>query len=132
MYNLLLQIYGNIKPLEFWKLPFPVPQQPSCILNLLRALPFLVPSPACFPLPTGLIPWAPLSLHLKSPSQKASLVAQRLKHLPGMRETWVQSLGWEDFPGEANGNPFQYSFLENPMEGGAWQATVHGVTKSQT
>ena len=32
-------------------------------------------------------------------------------------------------PGEGNGNPFQYSFLENPMNGGAWQATVHGVTK---
>ena len=31
-----------------------------------------------------------------------------------------------------NGNPFQYSCLENPMEGGAWWATVHGVAKSQT
>ena len=35
-------------------------------------------------------------------------------------------------PGEGNGNPLQYSCLENPMEGGAWQATVHGVAKSQT
>ena len=35
-------------------------------------------------------------------------------------------------PGEGNGNPLQYSCLENPMEGGAWWATVHGVTKSQT
>ena len=35
-------------------------------------------------------------------------------------------------PGEGNGNPFQYSCLEDPMDGGAWQATVHGVTKSQT
>ena len=35
-------------------------------------------------------------------------------------------------PGEGNGNPFQYSCLENPMEGGAWWATVHGVTKSWT
>ena len=34
--------------------------------------------------------------------------------------------------GEGNGNPFQYSCLENPMDRGAWQATVHGVTKSQT
>ena len=32
---------------------------------------------------------------------------------------------------EGNGNPLQYSCLENPMDGGAWQATVHGVTKSQ-
>ena len=35
-------------------------------------------------------------------------------------------------PGEGNGNPLQYSCLENPMNGGAWWATVHGVTKSQT
>ena len=34
-------------------------------------------------------------------------------------------------PGEGNGNPLQFYFLENPMDGGAWQATVHGVTKSQ-
>ena len=35
-------------------------------------------------------------------------------------------------PGEGNGNPLQYSCLENPMDRGAWWATVHGVTKSQT
>ncbi|CAI9165511.1 unnamed protein product [Rangifer tarandus platyrhynchus] len=35
------------------------------------------------------------------------------------------------FPGEGNGNPLQYSCLENPMDGGAWWATVHGVAKSQ-
>ena len=35
-------------------------------------------------------------------------------------------------PGEGNGNPLQDSCLENPMDGGAWRATVHGVTKSQT
>ena len=35
-------------------------------------------------------------------------------------------------PGEGNGNPLQYSCLENLMDGGAWQATVHGVTKSRT
>ena len=34
--------------------------------------------------------------------------------------------------GEGNGTPLQYSYLENPMDGGAWWATVHGVTKSQT
>ena len=34
-------------------------------------------------------------------------------------------------PGEGNGNPPQYSCLENPMNGGAWRATVHRVTKSQ-
>ena len=36
------------------------------------------------------------------------------------------------FPGEGNGNPLQYSCLGNPMERGAWQPIVHGVTKSQT
>ena len=34
--------------------------------------------------------------------------------------------------GEGNGNPLQYSCLENPMDGGDWWATVHGVTKSRT
>ena len=35
-------------------------------------------------------------------------------------------------PGEGNGNPLQYSCLENSMDGGAWSAAVHGVTKSRT
>ena len=35
-------------------------------------------------------------------------------------------------PGEGNGNPLQYPCLENPMDGGAWWATVHGVAKSRT
>ena len=35
-------------------------------------------------------------------------------------------------PGEGNGNPLQYSCLENPMDRGAWWATAHGVTKGQT
>ena len=35
-------------------------------------------------------------------------------------------------PGEGNGNPLQYSCLDNPMDRGAWQATVHGVTKNRT
>ena len=53
-----------------------------------------------------------------------------------MQETLVQFLGWED-PlekgyGGGNGNPLQYSCLENPMDRGGWQATVHGVMKSQT
>ena len=37
-----------------------------------------------------------------------------------------------NFPGEGNGTPLQYSYLENPTDGGAWWATVHGVAKSQT
>jgi len=34
-------------------------------------------------------------------------------------------------PGEGNGNPLQYSYLENPMDGGAWHTTVHGVAESR-
>ena len=37
-----------------------------------------------------------------------------------------------DLSGEGNGTPLQYSCLENPMDGGAWWAAVHGVAKSQT
>ena len=40
--------------------------------------------------------------------------------------------GLGQFPGEGNGSPLQYSCLENPMDGRAWGAIVHGVTKSQT
>ena len=40
--------------------------------------------------------------------------------------------GSERSPREGRDNPFQYSCLENPMDGRAWQATVHGVTKSGT
>ena len=39
---------------------------------------------------------------------------------------------WGRPPGVGNGNPLQYSCLENPMDRGAWRATVHGVAKSQT
>ena len=39
---------------------------------------------------------------------------------------WVPGL-WRSQPGEGNGNPLQYSCLENPKDGGAWQATVHVV-----
>jgi len=39
--------------------------------------------------------------------------------------------GLGKYPGEGNGNPFQYSSLENSMNRGAWWANVHGLTKSQ-
>ena len=55
-----------------------------------------------------------------------------VKHLSAMQETQVQSLGQEDSPGEGKGNPLQYSCLENSLDGGAWWATVYGVSKSQT
>ena len=47
-----------------------------------------------------------------------------------MQETgWIP--GWGRLPEGEQGNPLQYSCLENPMDGGAWRATVHGVTKRQ-
>ena len=59
----------------------------------------------------------------------AFLVAQTVTNLPAVQETQVQSLGWEDSPGEGNGNPLQYSCLENSMDRGAWWAIVHEVTE---
>ena len=53
-------------------------------------------------------------LRIASNYQKASLVAQTVKRLLTMRETWVRSLGREDSPGDGNGNLLQYSYLENP------------------
>ena len=61
---------------------------------------------------------------------QASLVAQMLNNLPAMWEMCVQSLGWED-PMEKELDT-QYSCLENSMERGAWQATVHGVAELDT
>ena len=66
--------------------------------------------------------------------QRASLMAQQVKSSRAMQQTQdtqVQSLGGEE-PGGGHGNPLQYSCLENPMERGAWQATVHGVAESWT
>ena len=58
-------------------------------------------------------------------------VAQTVKILPAMQAGdpgLIPGLGRS--PGEGNGNPLQYSCLENPMARGAWQATVHGDTES--
>ena len=48
-----------------------------------------------------------------------------------MQETWIGSLD-QDNPLEGHSNPLQYPCLKNPMDRGAWQATVHRVTKSRT
>ena len=63
---------------------------------------------------------------------RTSLVAQMVKNLPAMQETWGPSLCWGRSPGEGNGYPYQHSCLESSMDRGAWLATVHGVTNSQT
>ena len=48
-----------------------------------------------------------------------------------MQETRIRFLGQEDSPERGNGNPLQYSCLENPVDRGAWQAMVNGAAKSQ-
>ena len=61
-----------------------------------------------------------------------SLVAQMVKNLPGMRETWVQSLGWEDPLEEGMASHSSILAWRIPMDRGAWRAAVRGVAKSQT
>ena len=66
--------------------------------------------------------WASkVSLMVKNPLANAGDVIEE-GSIPGSRR----------FPGGGHSNPLQYSCLENPMDRGAWQATVHGITKSQT
>ena len=55
-------------------------------------------------------------------------MAQTVKRLPAMRETRLQSLGWED-PWRRKWQPTPVPYLENPMDGGAWEATIHGGRK---
>ena len=55
-----------------------------------------------------------------------------IKNLPPVQEMWVPSLGQGRSPGGENGNPLQYSCLENPMSRGASRAMVHEVAKSWT
>ena len=71
----------------------------------------------------------------------SSLVPLGLGGFPGGSEVKASACNVGDLgsipgsgrsPGEGNGNPLQYSCLENPMDGGAWWAAVHGVAKSGT
>ena len=63
-------------------------------------------------------------------SHWASLVAQMIKNLPVMWETWVQSLGGEDLLEEGMATHSSIFAWRIPMDRGAWWATVHGVAKS--
>ena len=58
-------------------------------------------------------------------------MAWTVKNLPTMRETWVQSLGWEDPQEEGMTTYSSIVAWRIRMDRGAWQATIHGVTKSQ-
>ena len=59
-------------------------------------------------------------------------MAQTVKYLPTVWVGLGSIPGLGRSPGEGNGNPLQYSCLENPTGGVHWQAIVHGVTKSRT
>ena len=52
-----------------------------------------------------------------------------VKNPPSKQEMWIWFPGWGRSPGEVNGNPLQYSCLGNPMDRGAWRATVYGAIK---
>ena len=76
--------------------------------------------------------WYKMERLTKEPMAHSTKLARWLrwyKNPPAMQETWIQ-LGRS--AGGGQGNPLQYSCLENPMDRGVWRATVHGVTKSLT
>ena len=66
----------------------------------------------------GQFSWCLFS-YLGFPCKESACNAGDVGSIPGLGRS----------PGEGNGNPSQYSCLENPMDGGAWWATVHGVVK---
>ena len=59
-------------------------------------------------------------------------MVQTVKNPPPVRETWVQSLGWEDVLEEGMSTHSSILAWRIPMDRGAWWATIHGVAKSQT
>ena len=65
-------------------------------------------------------------------SSWASLVAQLVKNPPRNAGDLGSMPGWGRFPCGGHSNPLQYSCLENPIDGGTWRATGHGVAESHT
>ena len=70
--------------------------------------------------------------HLRHGRGGIPRLAQLVKNLPANAGDVGSIPGSGRAPGGGNGNPLQYSCLRNPMERGAWQATVQGVAESQT
>ena len=75
-------------------------------------------------------PWTSGSI-MKKEVARPSLVPQMVKNLSSLQKTQVQSLLWKT-PWRRAGLPTPVFLPENPMDRGAWWATVHGVTKNQT
>ena len=75
---------------------------------------------------------SPFRLFVRAPVilDWASLVAQTVKDLPAMWETWVQFLGQEDRLEEGMATQSSILSWRIPMDRGAWQAAVHGIAKS--
>ena len=72
-----------------------------------------------------------INITLKQP-KRASLMAQTVKSPPATQEIWVPCLGGEDPLEEGMATDSSILAWRMPMDGGTWQATVHGVAKSQT
>ena len=90
------------------------------------------PPPGELPNP-GIEPTFPAASALQMGSLLlVSMVAQLVKNLPSNAGDVGSISGLGRSPGEGNGNPLQYSCLENSIDRGVWWATVHGVAKSRT
>ena len=120
----------------------PRPEQPNKKYKKKKKLNLILPSPLQFTdvqsfesifqhLAVASPPWSfsRLLRHHDFKSLCASLVAQTVESACNVGALGLIP-GSERSPGEGNGNPLQYSCLENPMDRGAWRATVHGTVKS--
>ena len=93
-------------------------------------------------LPSILIPFLSRTIFFCLPSCRSLPLFEKISlYFPGGSDSKVSAYNAGDLgsvpgsgrsPGEGNGKPLRYFCLENPMDGGAWEATVHGVAKSRT
>ena len=107
-------------------------QRPCRLMEMAKDL-AQIPNRPASPLPITLGPSVPLPIHCLL--YGTFLVVLVIKNLPaktGDIRDMGSIPGWGRSPGEEHGNPLQYSCLENPMDRGAWQSTVHGVVQSWT
>ena len=85
--------------------------------------------------------WAPIHRVTRVRQELVTKLLSQFKGFPGGSDSKESTYNVGDpgsipglgrSPGDGNGYPLQYSYLENSMDRGAWRATVHGVAKSQT